>query len=90
MCREALVWRQFRHDHVLPFLGLDDTIIPGNKFSCMISPWMERGMLLEYVKTQDYIAERDLLRMVCAISKFRESLLLLTPSYDRSEAQRLA
>jgi hypothetical protein len=90
MRREALVWRQLRHDHVLPFLGLDDTLFPGNKFSCMISPWMKRGMLLEYVKTRDYCPERDLLRMVRAISKFGERAGLLTKNYPRSEARRLA
>jgi hypothetical protein len=68
MCREALVWRQLRHDHVLPFLGLDNTSFPLNKFSCMVSPWMKHGMLMDYIKTSNYIAERDLLRMVRRIS----------------------
>jgi hypothetical protein len=56
----------------------------------MISPWMKRGMLLEYVKTRDYCPERDLLQMVCAISKFGEKADLLTKNHDRSEARRLA
>ncbi|KAI0783265.1 kinase-like domain-containing protein [Abortiporus biennis] len=45
LCREALVWRQLRHENILPFFGVDrDTFGP---FLCMVSPWMEYGNMMQ-------------------------------------------
>ncbi|KAK1218098.1 MAP kinase kinase kinase activity protein [Marasmius sp. AFHP31] len=47
--REAIVWKQLDHPNILPFLGiyyLDDT----RQRICLVSPWMERGNLVEYLK----------------------------------------
>ncbi|KAF7319102.1 Kinase-like protein [Mycena chlorophos] len=46
--REALVWRQLRHPHILPFLGLDKETFPAS-FS-MVSPWMENGTVMKYLE----------------------------------------
>jgi serine/threonine protein kinase len=47
-CREALSWRQLRHPHIVPFLGLDaDSHAP---YLCMVSPCMVGGNVLQYVK----------------------------------------
>ncbi|KAF9255846.1 hypothetical protein L218DRAFT_883160, partial [Marasmius fiardii PR-910] len=47
--REAIVWRQLQHPNVLPFLGI--YYLENNQQVCLISPWMERGNLLQYVTT---------------------------------------
>ncbi|KAK1231149.1 hypothetical protein PQX77_005740 [Marasmius sp. AFHP31] len=47
--REAIVWKQLRHPNLLPFLGiyyLDDT----RQEICLVSPWMDRGNLVQYLK----------------------------------------
>ncbi|KAJ8080052.1 hypothetical protein PM082_016879 [Marasmius tenuissimus] len=47
--REAIVWKQLRHPNLLPFLGiyyLDDT----REEICLVSPWMDRGNLVQYLK----------------------------------------
>ncbi|KAK1236027.1 Rho guanine nucleotide exchange factor, partial [Marasmius sp. AFHP31] len=47
--REAIVWKQVKHPNVLPFLGiyyLDDT----RQRICLVSPWMERGNLVQYLR----------------------------------------
>ncbi|KAK7037717.1 hypothetical protein VNI00_010943 [Paramarasmius palmivorus] len=47
--REAIIWRQLRHPNVLPCLGLyylDDT----QQRVCLVSPWMENGNLVEYIR----------------------------------------
>ncbi|KAJ8080063.1 Rho guanine nucleotide exchange factor [Marasmius tenuissimus] len=47
--REAIVWKQLKHPNILPFLGiyyLDDA----RQDICLISPWMERGNLVQYLK----------------------------------------
>ncbi|KAF7374420.1 hypothetical protein MSAN_00326100 [Mycena sanguinolenta] len=47
-CREALVWKELCHPHILPFLGIEE-----NSFCsplCMVSPWMEHGTVLNYLK----------------------------------------
>jgi len=47
-CREALVWRQLQHPHVLPFLGVDVDTFPGSL--CMVSPWLQRGTLSKHLE----------------------------------------
>ncbi|KDQ55759.1 hypothetical protein JAAARDRAFT_133505 [Jaapia argillacea MUCL 33604] len=44
--REALVWRQQNHRHILPFLGIDQN---GN--SSLVSPWMQHGSVIQYLET---------------------------------------
>ncbi|KDQ50032.1 hypothetical protein JAAARDRAFT_142566, partial [Jaapia argillacea MUCL 33604] len=43
--REALVWRQLKHDNILPFLGV---FVDGTS-PCVVSPWLENGNLRAYV-----------------------------------------
>ncbi|KAJ7306963.1 kinase-like domain-containing protein, partial [Mycena albidolilacea] len=47
-CREALVWRRLQHPFILPFIGIDHETFPGSL--CMVSPWMENGTVLKYLK----------------------------------------
>ncbi|KAJ7687713.1 kinase-like domain-containing protein [Mycena rosella] len=44
--REAVIWRQLSHPNLLPFFGLYylDTRL------CLVSPWMEKGHLLDFFK----------------------------------------
>ncbi|KAK1222921.1 hypothetical protein PQX77_014198 [Marasmius sp. AFHP31] len=47
--QEAIVWRQLDHPNLLPFLGIyhmDDDM----KRVCLVSPWMERGNLVQFMK----------------------------------------
>ncbi|KAK1216725.1 Rho guanine nucleotide exchange factor, partial [Marasmius sp. AFHP31] len=46
--REAIMWRQLKHRNVLPFLG--SFYLKDNSQFCLISPWMENGNLLQYLK----------------------------------------
>ncbi|KAJ6542619.1 kinase-like domain-containing protein [Mycena capillaripes] len=48
LCREALVWKDLRHPHILTFIGIDRESFPSSL--CMISPWMEHGTVLNYLK----------------------------------------
>ncbi|KAJ7367154.1 hypothetical protein DFH08DRAFT_836665 [Mycena albidolilacea] len=44
--REALLWRQLSHPNILPFFGLyylDSRL-------CLVSPWMENGDLVQFLK----------------------------------------
>ncbi|KAJ7938157.1 kinase-like domain-containing protein, partial [Mycena leptocephala] len=47
-CREALVWKDLHHQHILPFLGIDRDSFPSS--FCMVSPWMEHGTVVTYLK----------------------------------------
>ncbi|KAJ7126699.1 kinase-like domain-containing protein [Mycena epipterygia] len=44
--REALIWRQLSHPNLLPFYGL---YYVENRL-CLVSPWMENGHILEFIK----------------------------------------
>ncbi|KAJ7061023.1 kinase-like domain-containing protein, partial [Mycena amicta] len=46
--REALVWRDLRNPFILPFLGIDNESFPLSL--CMVSPWMENGTVVRYLK----------------------------------------
>ncbi|KAJ7904961.1 kinase-like domain-containing protein [Mycena leptocephala] len=47
-CREALVWKDLHHPHILSFIGIDRDSFPSSL--CMVSPWMEHGTVLQYLK----------------------------------------
>ncbi|KAJ7737581.1 kinase-like domain-containing protein [Mycena metata] len=46
-CREALLWRDLHHPHILPFIGIDRESFPASL--CMVSPWLEHGTVLKYL-----------------------------------------
>ncbi|KAJ3995497.1 kinase-like domain-containing protein [Lentinula boryana] len=47
-CREALVWRQLKHPHILPLLGVNmELFLPS---FCLISPWMENKDIITFLK----------------------------------------
>ncbi|KAJ6454089.1 kinase-like domain-containing protein, partial [Mycena vitilis] len=48
LCREALLWKDLRHPHILTFIGIDRESFPSSL--CMVSPWMEHGTILTYLK----------------------------------------
>ncbi|KAJ7353560.1 kinase-like domain-containing protein [Mycena albidolilacea] len=47
-CREALVWQTLRHKYILPLIGGDRETFPSS--FCMVSPWMQHGTILKYLK----------------------------------------
>ncbi|KAJ6542592.1 kinase-like domain-containing protein [Mycena capillaripes] len=47
-CREALVWKDLKHPYILEFLGIDQNSFPSSL--CMVSPWMEHGTVMNYLK----------------------------------------
>ncbi|KAL0563919.1 Receptor-interacting serine/threonine-protein kinase 1, partial [Marasmius crinis-equi] len=46
--REAILWRQMKHSHLLPFLGIYQ--LEHSRQLCLISPWMDKGNLVQYLK----------------------------------------
>ncbi|KAJ6504047.1 kinase-like domain-containing protein [Mycena vulgaris] len=49
-CREALVWESLRHPFILPLLGIDSNTFPFT--FCLVSPWMNNGTVLVYLKNR--------------------------------------
>ncbi|KAK1233897.1 hypothetical protein PQX77_002920 [Marasmius sp. AFHP31] len=47
--REAIVWQQLQHPNLLPFLGMYH-LDRAREELCLVSPWMERGNLLQYLR----------------------------------------
>ncbi|KAK1219991.1 hypothetical protein PQX77_017263 [Marasmius sp. AFHP31] len=48
--REAILWRQMKHPNVLPFYGIYQLEFEQIQQLCLISPWMEKGNLVEFLK----------------------------------------
>ncbi|KAK1224861.1 hypothetical protein PQX77_012211 [Marasmius sp. AFHP31] len=49
--REAILWRQMAHPNLLPFLGIHQ--LEDAQELCLISPWMEKGNLVEFLKATE-------------------------------------
>ena len=50
LCKEAIVWRQLRHENIAPFLGLcEDSELFRNRVA-LVSPWMSNGDLSSYLQ----------------------------------------
>ncbi|KAK7055191.1 kinase-like protein [Favolaschia claudopus] len=47
-CREALIWKELQHPYILPLVGIDRDSFPNSL--CMVSPWMEQGTAINYLK----------------------------------------
>ncbi|KAF7337084.1 Protein kinase domain-containing protein [Mycena venus] len=54
--REALIWRQLCHPNLLPFFGL---YYVDNRL-CLVSPWMERGNIMEFLRSDPPDTDRRL------------------------------
>ncbi|KAL0065424.1 hypothetical protein AAF712_007633 [Marasmius tenuissimus] len=47
--QEAIVWQQLRHPNILPFVGMY-YLDKDQKQLCLVSPWMEQGNLVTFLK----------------------------------------
>ncbi|TDL14178.1 kinase-like protein, partial [Rickenella mellea] len=47
-CKEAMIWRQFRHENVLQFYGCFNDEL--NKQYALVSPWMVNGDMISFLK----------------------------------------
>ncbi|KAH8824824.1 kinase-like domain-containing protein [Flagelloscypha sp. PMI_526] len=45
---EAIIWRHLRHPNVLPFLGINQTVFPGQ--TCFVSRFLANGNLAVFLK----------------------------------------
>ena len=48
LCKEAIVWRDLIHPNILPFLGICKNVF--GPLLALVSPYMENGDVLSYVK----------------------------------------
>ncbi|KDQ10171.1 hypothetical protein BOTBODRAFT_499007 [Botryobasidium botryosum FD-172 SS1] len=70
--REANVWQNLHHPNILPFLGLTTL----DSITYLVSPWMENGDLLAYVKKNPDV---DCLKLLVQIAKGVEYLHTFDP-----------
>ena len=47
-CREAMLWKNLSHRHVLPFVGVCDEVFSNRSIS-MVLPWMAKGSIRHYI-----------------------------------------
>ncbi|KAF9254437.1 kinase-like protein [Marasmius fiardii PR-910] len=67
--QEAIIWRQLDHPNVLPFMGIY-YLDKEQKRLCLVSPWMERGNLIDFMSTSPDLVDHDLLAydVACGLS----------------------
>ncbi|KAF9263034.1 kinase-like protein [Marasmius fiardii PR-910] len=58
--QEGILWRQLNHPNVLPFMGIYYLGME-QKQLCLVSPWMERGNLVDFMKSSQDPIDCDLL-----------------------------
>ncbi|TDL22584.1 kinase-like protein [Rickenella mellea] len=62
--KEAMIWRQFDHPHILPFHGCcGDLFTPLYAF---ISPWMENGDMISFLKQNTHTDRLAMIRGVAS------------------------
>ncbi|KLO15216.1 kinase-like protein [Schizopora paradoxa] len=61
LCKEVLLWRQLKHPNLLEFIGICKDALPS---PAIVSPWMENGNVLQFVKTQSIEKKLHLLSQV--------------------------
>jgi serine/threonine protein kinase len=86
-CRESLIWRQLRHPNVLPFIGVDAQTFASTNFLCMVSPWMERGTIMDYIKSPAFRPAIDCNRLVRLLLSFSPSFLMFKRLHLHSSAK---
>jgi len=60
LAKEAYIWARLKHDNVLPLLGF--FVDNENQFPHLVSEWMAKGTLFDYLKVLEQGAET--IRMV--------------------------
>ncbi|KAJ7585035.1 hypothetical protein C8J56DRAFT_1027479 [Mycena floridula] len=79
-CRETLVWKQLDHPNLLPFLGVSmDLFAPS---LCLVSPWLSKGNLMEYIKRHPNFNRLD---AIIDIASAMQYLHQHTPSIIHSD-----
>ncbi|KAK7027603.1 kinase-like domain-containing protein [Favolaschia claudopus] len=58
-CREALIWKELQNPYILPLIGIDRDSFPSSL--CMVSPWMEQGTAISYLKEHGHATVDKLL-----------------------------
>ncbi|KAK0463553.1 kinase-like domain-containing protein [Desarmillaria tabescens] len=79
-CREALVWRQFRHPNILPFLGVSEDLFAPSY--CLISPWMDNGNIMSYLEAHP---DHDRLTSLIQVAEGMKYLHNLDPPVVHSD-----
>ncbi|KAJ8076250.1 Rho guanine nucleotide exchange factor [Marasmius tenuissimus] len=75
--QEAIIWRQLDHPNLLPFMGIyyleDD-----QKRLCLVSPWMERGNLVQFMKDSPELVDHGSLAwdVACGLSHLHDMKII--------------
>ena len=67
--REAMIWRDLNHPNIVPFMGVHG-FEGDRKQMCLVSPWMENGNLLQFLKGNPEVDRKTQQTLVCNLSDF--------------------
>ncbi|OCB89172.1 kinase-like protein [Sanghuangporus baumii] len=63
ICREAFIWKPLEHPNVLPFLGICTDGFPSIG---LVSPFMDNGNMLSYIKRKPDIDKLEIVAQICS------------------------
>jgi serine/threonine protein kinase len=62
---EGLIWRQLVHSNILPFIGVDEETFKETGYIALASPWMDNGLIMDYICSDDYDPRSQRHNLVC-------------------------
>ncbi|KAJ7359278.1 kinase-like domain-containing protein, partial [Mycena albidolilacea] len=72
LAREVLIWKGLSHPNILPLLGID--LVSRKPSCCLVSPWMENGSVMAFLKTYPDFDKRSLVRDVASGLEYLHNL----------------
>lgn len=71
-CREALIWQHLSHPNLLTFIGIDNKTF--HPTPCLVSPWMENGTVMSYLRKHQGVNVAQLLSEVAQGLEYLHSM----------------
>ncbi|KAF9444678.1 kinase-like protein [Macrolepiota fuliginosa MF-IS2] len=73
---EASLWGQLRHPNIVPFYGIFHLKDLGSQQICLVSPWMEKGTVIQYLEANLNTIQHKLYDIACGLQYLHEKRIV--------------
>ena len=74
-CQEAVIWKQLKHNHILPFIGVNTELFSPS--FCLISPWMSNGNVIDYLRQLEKVKHSNVSQLALDAVRFSHPVVSL-------------